>query len=182
MKQSLLAFLVVFFSLFSHSSQSLKKFLQKPRLVVLVVIDQFRADYLTRFQTSFLPAEKGGTRGGFNYLMSHGAYYPYAHYDIFQAMTCPGHSMIMTGAYPSETGITMNEWYDRESGEIAYCVSDKESGVSPRRLKSTTVSDEFKNIDKKSKVVTLAIKDRSAIMIGGFRPDLAEVVPRIVEI
>lgn len=159
------------FGQFLPAAQSLKQFRDKPKLVVLIVLDQFRSDYLTRFEESFLPAEKNGQLGGFKYLMTKGAYFPYGHYNIFQAMTCPGHGIIMTGAYPSETGISMNEWYDRESGEMVYCVKDKEFGVSPRRLKTTTVSDELKNIDKKSMVVSVAIKDRAAIMMGGLRPD-----------
>ncbi len=161
---------IVFFSM-AWGVQSLPQFRQKPKLVVLVVIDQFRADYLTRFEESFLPAQVGAQVGGFKYLMTKGAYFPYAHYNVFQAMTCPGHGMIMTGAYPSEMGISMNEWYDRDSSEMVYCVKDQEFGVSPRRLKSTTVSDELKNLDRKSMVVSLALKDRAAIMMGGQRPD-----------
>ena len=168
----LVIILVKILSLHSEASMSLQKFQEKPQLVVLVVIDQFRSDYLTRFSDTFLPPkDKSGKIGGFKFLMSSGAYYPFAHYNLFQAMTCPGHATIMTGSYPSDTGISMNEWYDRDSGEMTYCVKDSEFGVSPRRLKTTTVSDELKNIDKKSKVVSLALKDRAAIMMGGQRAD-----------
>lgn len=163
--------LSIMFGCFSMGAQSLDEFHKKPNLVVLVVIDQFRADYLTRFEKSFLPAQKKGGIGGFNYLMSKGAYYPYAHYNIFQAMTCTGHAMIMTGAYPSENGISMNEWFDRDQRKMVYCAEDEEFGFSPRRLKTTTVSDELKNIDKKSKVISIALKDRSAVMMAGHRPD-----------
>jgi predicted AlkP superfamily pyrophosphatase or phosphodiesterase len=157
----------------TQAAQTLEEFKQKPKLVVVLVIDQFRADYLTRFEKSFLPAQGGKLGlGGFEYLMSKGAYFPFAHYNIFQAMTCSGHAMILTGAYPSENGISMNEWFDRESGKMVYCANDELNGVSPLRLKSTTLSDEFKNIDKKSKVVSIALKDRSAVMMGGHRGDL----------
>ncbi len=171
MRLFLLVLVLLGLSSLLPAAQSLKQFRDKPKLVVLVVLDQFRADYLTRFEESFLPAEKNGQLGGFKYLMTKGAYFPYGHYKVFQAMTCPGHGIIMTGAYPSESGISMNEWYDRDSGEMVYCVKDSEFGVSPRQLKTTTVSDELKNIDKKSMVVSLALKDRAAIMMGGQRPD-----------
>src|SRR3954469_23177567 len=73
----------------------------RPKLVLAIVFDQFRADYLTRFRTRFLPAKKSnGEVGGFEYLMQSGAYFPYAQYDVLQNMTGPGHSTILSGAYP----------------------------------------------------------------------------------
>ena len=167
-------FLIATFQLLSFqssASQKLSSFLHKPKLVLVLVIDQFRSDYLPRFEKKFQPALKGNQVGGFNYLMNQGAYFPFAHYDIFQAMTCPGHSMILTGSYPVENGIMFNDWFDQETGQLTYCVSDNESGISPRRLKTTTVSDEWKNIDKAGKVVSISLKDRSAVMLGGHRAD-----------
>jgi len=145
----------------------------KPKLVVVIVIDQFRSDYLNRFNDRFLPAAgKGGDVGGFRYLMTKGAYYPLAHFDVFQNMTCPGHATILTGSYPSRSGIPINEWYDRGRGKMRYCVEDDKDGISPRQLQGSTVGDELKNAGYPGKVVTLALKDRAAVLLGGHRSDL----------
>lgn len=152
---------------------SLKAFRDRPKLVVVIVIDQFRADYLTRFEKRFKPAEAQSKLGGLNYLMAKSAYFPFAKYDILQSMTCPGHATIMTGSYPYMNGIPLNEWFDRTEGRTLYCVEDKESGMSPRKLIGTTVSDEVKMAGKKAKVISVALKDRSAIMLGGHRADAA---------
>src|SRR5690242_10222160 len=63
-----------------------------PKLVVMLVIDQFRADTLARFESRYLPAQSGKTVGGFRYLMEKGAYYPLGEYDVLQCMTGPGHA------------------------------------------------------------------------------------------
>lgn len=157
----------------SFAALSLKAFRDRPKLVVVIVIDQFRADYLTRFESRFLPSEAHSKLGGFNYLMAKSAYFPFAKYDILQSMTCPGHATIMTGSYPYMNGIPLNEWYDRIEKRSMYCVEDKESGLSPRKLLSTTVSDEMKMAGRKGKVISIALKDRSAIMLGGHRADAA---------
>jgi len=147
------------------------KFAKKPKLVVLLVIDQFRSDYLTKYQNEFITAGGKGGVGGFNYLMKKGAYYPFAEYDVIQCMTCPGHAMIATGTHPYFTGIPLNDWYDVSSQKKTYCAEDTEFGISPRRLKTTTFGDELKNASDKSKVVSVALKDRSAVMMGGHRAD-----------
>ena len=157
----------------SFAALSLKAFRQRPKLVVVVVIDQFRADYLTRFESRFLPAEAQSKLGGFNYLMAKSAYFPFAQYDILQSMTCPGHATIMTGSHPYLNGISLNEWYDRGEKRTMYCVEDKDFGVSPRKLIANTVSDEMKMAGRKGKVISVALKDRSAIMLGGHRADAA---------
>lgn len=152
---------------------TLSEFSKRPKLVVMIVIDQFRADYLTRFQNQFLPAEKNQKLGGFKFLMDKSAYFPFAQYDVFQNMTCPGHAMISTGSRPYLNGIALNDYYDRQENKIVYCVDDDKDDVSPRRLNSTTFGDEIKNAGVKSKIFSLALKDRSAVMLGGHRADLA---------
>jgi predicted AlkP superfamily pyrophosphatase or phosphodiesterase len=171
---------------------SYEAFSQKPKLVVVMVIDQFRADYLTRFAKRFLPAkEKNGSLGGFQYLMSFGAYFPFARYDILENMTCAGHAMILSGSYPYASSIVLNEYFDQALGRDAYCVEDHASpvinppektkgsqadqpwGVSPRAFIGSTVGDELKGVESSSRVVALALKDRAAILLGGHRPDLA---------
>lgn len=157
----------------------------KPKLVVMIMIDQFRADYLMRFKSEFLPAQNKSQLGGFNYLMKQGAYYPYAQYDILQSLTGPGHSTILTGAYPYQSGITLNEWYDKKSNAVINCVEDqkhpligvlqkeKADGRSPKNLIGSTVGDELKTIHPKSKVISISLKDRASILMGGHRADLA---------
>ena len=163
--------------------------IKKPKLIVLLVIDQFRADYLTRFNDRFLPAKnKSGAVGGFNYLMNEGAYFPFAEYDILQSMTGPGHATILTGSYPYQSGIPLNDWYEPSMKRNMYCVEDKNSslvglpttqdnsgrvGMSPHNLIGSTVGDELKNAGFPSKVVSIALKDRAAILMGGHRADLA---------
>jgi predicted AlkP superfamily pyrophosphatase or phosphodiesterase len=157
---------------------------KRPALVVAIVIDQFRADYLTRFERKFLPAtSKQGLPGGFELLMSRGAYFPFAEYDILQSMTCPGHATILTGSYPYLAGIPLNDW--NQGDERVYCAEDPDAalvgaaqksphaGTSPRNLLSTTFGDELKSSGQPSRVVSLALKDRAAIMLGGHRADLA---------
>lgn len=139
----------------------------------MLVVDQFRADFLIRLEKKFLPAGTAQNPGGFNYLISQGAYYPLAEYKVLAAMTCPGHAMIMTGAYPAVIGIPLNEWYDRNLKRSIRCVEDDIQNVSPRRLTSSTVGDELKFISKNSKVISVAIKDRSAVMLGGHQADYA---------
>ncbi|MFZ9595391.1 MAG: alkaline phosphatase family protein [Bdellovibrionia bacterium] len=173
--------------------------IKKPKLIVSLVIDQFRADYLTRFESRFLPAlsspeqspakAKGtskGTLGGFQYLMTQGAYYPFAQYDIFQCMTGPGHATILTGSYPYQSGISLNDWFDSKSQKKIYCVEDSktqlvssqpeekpQSGMSPRHLIGSTFGDELKSVHTSSRVISLALKDRAAILMGGHSADLA---------
>jgi hypothetical protein len=158
---------------------------KRPKLVVLLVIDQFRADYLLRFESRFLPAKSpNGDVGGFSYLMSQGAYFPMAEYGILQAMTCPGHATALTGAYPFQAGIPLNGWVDTKKGRYQYCAEDESyptvgaphrehAGTAPTNMIATTVGDELKNAGLPSKVVSVALKDRSAIMMGGHRADLA---------
>jgi hypothetical protein len=156
----------------------------RPKLVVALVVDQFRADYLLRFENRFLPAKtKTGAVGGFEYLMTQGAYYPMAEYGILQCMTCPGHATILTGSYPYQSGIPLNGWYDSAHDHYEYCAADESfplvgvkprehSGLAPTHLIATTVGDELKNAGLPSKVVAVALKDRAAIMLGGHRADL----------
>jgi predicted AlkP superfamily pyrophosphatase or phosphodiesterase len=158
---------------------------KKPKLVVLLVIDQFRADTIQKFKSRFLPAKNGSKVGGFNYLLSQGAYYPYAEYDLIGCMTGPGHATLLSGSYPYQNGVASNDWYDRATGTRMYCAQDintktvganpskKTVGTSPKNLLSTTVGDELKNAGFQSQVISIALKDRAAIFMGGHRADLA---------
>ena len=143
----------------------------RPRLVVLIVVDQFRYDYLTRFGDLF--ASRGIGR-----LMREGASWTDANYDHVPTYTAPGHATLMTGAWPSETGIIGNDWFDRDSERKVSSVTDDTTmmlggrpdlkGKSPRRLLCSTVGDELRLADNdRSKVIGISGKDRSAILPAG---------------
>lgn len=153
----------------------------RPRLVVVISIDQFRADYLTRFHDLYLPARTGKRVGGFRYLMERGAWFVDAHHDHLPLATGPGHSVLLTGAYPYKSGIVSNDWYDRDAKRQVYCVSDARyplvgddsgEGVSPARLLVTTVGDELKMATgNKARVFGIALKDRAAVLMAGHLAD-----------
>jgi predicted AlkP superfamily pyrophosphatase or phosphodiesterase len=159
---------------------------EKPKLLLVMVIDQFRADYLMRFEKKFLPAQsKNHDVGGFAYLMTNGAYFPFGQYDTHNTITAPGHATILSGTYPYQSGITMNAWYDREKEKFIESVDDdnfpivsgqeekNQTGVSPKNSLATTLGDELKNAGYPSHVVSLALKSRAAVLLGGQRADLA---------
>ena len=139
--------------------------------MLLIVVDQLRYDYFERFGDLFGP-------NGLRRLLRDGASWTQANYDHFPTYTAPGHGTMMTGAYPAESGIIANDWLDRASGKRVSSVSDEtvkllggegtETGSSPRRLLSSTVGDELRLVtNDRSKVIGLALKDRSAILPGG---------------
>lgn len=150
-------------------------------LGVVLVIDQFRADYPMRFGGKMLPSSENGLKA----LMEKGAYFPLADHGLFQDMTGPGHAAVLSGAYPYRHHISINWFFDREKGKDTYCVQDDAAktigsngvvsnakyGVSPKNFNATTVGDELKNIDRSSRVVSVALKDRAAILLGGKRAD-----------
>src|SRR5262249_45307890 len=148
-----------------------------PHLILLIVVDQFRYDYLTRFGDLF------GSRG-IGRLMRDGASWTNVNYDHVPTFTAPGHTVLMTGAWPSQTGIIANEWYERETGKRVKSITDDdtltlggkpdEKGKSPRRLLCSTVGDELRLADNdRSKVIGISAKDRSAILPVGRRGSAA---------
>lgn len=157
--------------------------LERPKLVVLLVVDQLRADYLMRFESRFLPAKGPKGLGGFRTLVENGAYYPLAEYDTLQCMTGPGHATLLTGSFPYQSGIPINNWYDQKTQSMHYCTEDSSvlpvggdpnkshAGTSPKALLGTTLTDEWKNSGYPGRVVSIALKDRAAILMGGHRAD-----------
>ena len=117
---------------------------KRPRLVLLIVVDQFRYDYLERFGDLF-------GQNGFRRLMRDGASWTQSNYDHMPTYTAPGHATMMTGAYPAESGIIGNEWLDRATGKRITSVSDEsvkllggnptDPAASPSRLMASTVGD-----------------------------------------
>ncbi|HXS97073.1 MAG TPA: alkaline phosphatase family protein [Candidatus Limnocylindrales bacterium] len=146
----------------------------KPKLVLAIVIDQFRYDYLTRFRAEYT--------AGFNRLLTRGAVFNDARYVHFPTVTAVGHSTFLTGATPSISGIVGNDWYDREEQKHVTSVSDSGTkllgdtgdGSSPHRLLVDTIGDELKMSDhNKSHVVGISLKDRAAILPAGHSADAA---------
>ncbi|HLH16640.1 MAG TPA: alkaline phosphatase family protein [Bryobacteraceae bacterium] len=145
----------------------------KPKLILAIVIDQFRYDYLLRFRADY--------HDGLDRLLTHGAVFTDAHYPQGATVTAVGHSTFLTGAPPAMSGIIANAWYDRESASMVTSVSDPRTtlvgapgthpGSSPRRLLVSTVGDELKMSGSDSHVVSVSIKDRSAILPGGHMAD-----------
>jgi predicted AlkP superfamily pyrophosphatase or phosphodiesterase len=147
----------------------------KPKLVIVLVIDQFRGDYLERYRDDFK------TANGFNLFLKRGAYFTDCYYDYANTMTAPGHSTIGTGAYTDGHGISLNDWWDFKRStnhpvssvedEHYAIVGDPEStdvGASPRNELASTLGDEVVLATQgKSKLFGISMKDRAAILTSG---------------
>src|SRR5436309_12684077 len=121
---------------------SLNAAAKKPRLVLTIVVDQFRYDYLTRFRSDY--------NGGIAQLLTNGAVFTNANYIHFPTVTAVGHSTFLSGAIPAISGIVGNEWFDRDENKQVTSVSDNGvkllggtgEGASPHRMLVSTVGDE----------------------------------------
>ena len=144
---------------------------KKPKLVIGIVIDQMRYDYLTRF------ADRYG-KGGFNRILKNGFSLENAHYNFIPTYTAVGHASIYAGTSPSNHGVISNNWYDKVLKKSIYCVDDENyktvgnDGLvgqkSPHRLYTTTVADQLQLAQNmQGKTIGIAIKDRSAILPVG---------------
>lgn len=149
--------------------------LQKPKVVVGIMVDQMRQEYLYRFAPRF-------TEGGFRRLMNQGFMLSNAHYNYIPTVTGPGHASVYTGTTPAVHGILGNDWYDRDEKRMVKCVEDKRfsvvgstggrGNVSPHRMISTTITDELKVFtQRRAKVIGMSIKDRGAVLPAGHLPD-----------
>ena len=144
----------------------------RPKLVVGIVVDQMKMEYLYRFQNDF------GTNG-FKRLMNKGYVFQNAHYNYLPTYTAPGHASIYTGTTPATHGIVGNEWFSRKLGKEMYCTDDAtvktlgdgtkaEGEMSPKNLLSTTITDEVRLATNfKGKVIGMSLKDRGAILPAG---------------
>ena len=151
-----------------------------PRLIVVVSVDQFCADYLVRFQGNF---SKNPDQSICRSVLERGAWFPNCHHQHALTYTAPGHAVLLTGAHPETHGVIGNDWFDRATGEMRYCVTDSTEKVigvssdkpmSPRVLLVDTVGDMLKlATNGKAKVFGVAIKDRAAILMAGHRADAA---------
>jgi hypothetical protein len=151
-----------------------------PKLVVIIVIDQFRGDYLERYRDQF-------PEGGFRLLLDHGANFTDCNYDYVNTRTAPGHATLFTGAYSNGHGIVANEWWDPAKKKMVTSVEDDATkligvtdegkgkpGASPHNLRADTLGDELKLATQgKSKVFSVSLKDRASVLPGGFAADAA---------
>jgi alkaline phosphatase len=145
----------------------------QPKLIVAIAVDQFSADLFAEYRPHFT----GGLK-----RLEQGAVFPSGYQSHAATETCPGHSTILTGARPSRSGIIANNWYDlgvARADKKVYCSEDPtvpgsnsdKYVVSPHYLKVPTLGDRLKATDPKARVVSVAGKDRAALMMGGRATD-----------
>lgn len=162
------ALILSFFTLFYSISVKCQ-----PKLVIGIVIDQMRYDYLTRYNQQY-------GEGGFKRFYKEGFVYENHNYNYAPTVTGPGHASIYTGSTPAINGIIGNEWYDKRTKTGVYCVEDNsvtpigtdntDSKSSPSLLLTTTIGDQLRfHTSLQSKVVGVALKDRGAILPAGHR-------------
>ncbi|WP_309609080.1 alkaline phosphatase PafA [Flavobacterium sp.] len=161
-----LQFLLI--SILSLSLQAQKK----PRLVVGIIVDQMKMEYLYRYSDDF-------SENGFKRLMKDGYTFHNMHYNFMPTFTGPGHAAVYTGTTPSVNGIVGNEWFNKSLQKEVYCTDDesvktigdgseKEGKMSPKLLQSTTITDELRLATNfKGKVIGMSLKDRGAILPAG---------------
>lgn len=147
----------------------------QPKLVVGIIVDQMRYDYLYRFYDDY-------SENGFKKILNEGYNFQNTHYNYKPTNTAPGHTSVYTGAVPAVHGIVGNYWFHKGENQGVYCTTDlnymsvgidpedNAGRMSPIRLKTTTVTDELKLFsNQRSKVIGLSLKDRGAILpIGHF--------------
>jgi hypothetical protein len=158
----------------------------RPRLAVVVSLDLFRADYLRRWPDLLLPArDVQGRVGGFRWLTTEGTWFADSRFTHVPNETGPGHAVLLTGADPYATGIVGNDWIDPATGKGVYCVEDPRGtivGLPPGRtlppigpvnLRVSTVGDELEMATSgRSRTVSIAVKDRAAVLMAGHAADL----------
>jgi predicted AlkP superfamily pyrophosphatase or phosphodiesterase len=167
MRNRILYFLILILPTYTFS--------QAPKLVVGIVVDQMRYDYLYRFSEKY-------SNGGFKRLMKDGFNCKNAQYNYVPTYTGPGHASIYTGTTPAIHGIAANDWYDKKTKRQVYCVFDnntksvgtesKAGMMSPVNLDATTIGDEIKIAsNSKAKVIGVSLKDRASILPAGHAAD-----------
>lgn len=184
MSKKLILFLLLFFIITSLLAQKKKSSVffetsvpDKPKLVVGIVVDQMRYDFLYRYSEKY-------TSGGFKRLMNEGFNCRNNHYDYAPTVTAAGHAAIFTGSIPAIDGIIGNEWFNKKTGKAVYCVddstvktigSDSKAGLmSPKNLLVSTITDQLKIANNfQSKTIGIALKDRGSILPAGHTANAA---------
>jgi predicted AlkP superfamily pyrophosphatase or phosphodiesterase len=154
----------------------------RPKLVVLIVVDQMRADYLEKYAATF--------HDGFTRLMKEGEWFTHAAYPYAKTVTCAGHSTVSTGDFPSTHGMINNTWFDRAAGKMVTCTGDAKaslviygaaaspdsaasakSGESDWQMKAPSFAEQLRAQSAGSRVVTISLKARAAISMAGHSAD-----------
>jgi predicted AlkP superfamily pyrophosphatase or phosphodiesterase len=149
----------------------------KPKLIVGIVVDQMRYDYLTRFEAKF-------GEGGFKRMIREGFNCKNNHFNYIPTKTAAGHASIYTGTTPRYHGIIGNSWFDKTINESVYCVRDNsyesvgtastDGQMSPHRMTTTTFSDENRLFTQmQGKTIGISIKDRGAVLPAGHSANAA---------
>jgi predicted AlkP superfamily pyrophosphatase or phosphodiesterase len=154
---------------------------ERPKLVLLIIVDQMRADYLEKFSADF--------QGGFKRLMKDGEWFTNAAYPYAKTVTCAGHSTVSTGDFPSTHGMINNSWWDRTSAKTVTCTgdvktslviygaaapgaaADAKSGESDWQMKAPSFAEQLRAQSKGSRVVAISLKARAAISMAGHSAD-----------
>ena len=161
----------------AQTGNTQNKQLERPKLVVGIVVDQMRWDYLYRFYDKY-------EKGGFKRLLNEGYACENTMINYIPSVTAIGHTTIFTGSVPAIHGIAGNEWYDPKTGKSTYCTDDssvqavgttnKGNQMSPHNLLATTITDELRLATNfQSKVVGVSLKDRASILPAGHNPTAA---------
>lgn len=176
--------ILLFFVITSLSAQKKKSTVSfetlipdKPKLVVGIVVDQMRYDFLYRYSEKY-------TSGGFKRLMNEGFNCRNNHYDYAPTVTAAGHAAIFTGSIPAINGMIGNEWFNQKTGKVVYCVedssvrtvgSDSKAGLmSPKNLLVSTITDQLRIANNfQSKTIGIALKDRGSILPAGHTANAA---------
>ena len=183
MSNKILSFILLLFVTISLSAQKKKKsstenpFPEQPKLVVGIVVDQMRYDFLYRYYDKYSP-------DGFKRLMNEGFNCRNNHYDYAPTVTAAGHAAIFTGSIPAINGMIGNEWFNQKTGKSVYCVedssvrtvgSDSKAGyMSPKNLLVSTITDQLKIANNfQSKTIGIALKDRGSILPAGHTANAA---------
>ncbi len=172
MKKILIISLLWIFCDSVYAAESAKStFSTKPKLVIGIVVDQMRADFIYKYWPKY-------GNGGFKRLVNQGFFFKDSHYNYVPTYTGPGHASIYTGTTPAVHGIIANNWFDKAGNKKIYCTDDlevhavggseKSGQMSPKNMLSTTIGDQLKlSNNSQSKVIGIALKDRGAILPAG---------------
>ena len=175
LRKGLALFSIALLSLALKPSAFASAYNGHPRLIVIIVIDQFRADYLEKFRDQF-------GESGFRTFLDRGAYFANCQYNYANTRTAPGHATLLTGTYTTGHGILSNEWWDPQKKKMVTSVEDSSThllgipgnviGASPHNLLASTLGDQLKLATQgKSRVFGIALKDRAAILPAGHAGD-----------
>ncbi|MFC0604750.1 alkaline phosphatase PafA [Winogradskyella pulchriflava] len=154
-----------------------KELNSRPKLVVGIVVDQMRYDYLTRFESKY-------GEGGFKRMINEGFNCKNNHFNYIPTYTGPGHTSVYTGTTPKYHGIIGNNWYDKETKEMVYCAGDdnvepvgtedRAGKMSPHRMQTTSFADENRLFtQRQGKTIGISLKDRGAILPAGHTANAA---------